>query len=197
MRFKFTHLNVGHKRAAAVFLFMLLFSAASLSAAGVEARNIKLNILIEKAGFEEGSFTRTTTAERTQQSIVTLEGHEAVIFVGRRVPQIIAIRNYLIDQQYLDYAIQFAAVGTQLRVLPRLLGNVVEVEVTPEISYQTQQDTETHVIQVNRLSTTVQVPVGETIQLGSVVSDSEFFDAFYRNERGERLVIYLTPQVLD
>ena len=196
MRFKFTHLK-GECKWAAVFLLVLLFSAASLSAAGAEARNIKLNILIEKAGFEEGPFTRTTTAERTQQSIVTLEGREAVIFVGRHVPQIIAIRNYLIDQQYVDYAVQFAAVGTQLRVLPRLLGNVVEVEVTPEISYQTQQDTETHVIQVNRLSTTVQVPMGETIQLGSVVSDSEFFDAFYRNERGERLVIYLTPQVLD
>jgi len=172
-------------------------SIIPLEASDLEPRNIKLNVLIEKAGFESRPFAQTTSAEKVQQSVVTLEGREAVIFVGRQVPQWVAIRRYLLENQHLDYAVQFASVGTQLRVLPRLRGNMVEVEVTPEISYQTPADERSHVIQVSRLSSTVLVPVGETIQLGAVATASEFFDAFYRSERDERLVVYLTPQVLD
>jgi len=171
--------------------------ASLLWAEELEPRNIRLNVQIEKIGVQQNSFSRQTLKERSRQMLVTLDGREAVIFVGRRVPQVIELRRYLVDQHYVDYQVQFADIGTQLRARPRIRGSMIEVEITPEISYQNPHDHQAHVIHMDRLSSTVLVPNGGTIQLGSVVSETEFFDAFYRNEYGERLTVYLTPEVMD
>ena len=128
---------------------------------------------------------------------MTLEGREATIFIGKQVPQVVAMRQYLIEHQYVEYAVQFANVGTQLKVLPRIRGPYIEVEITPELSYQSPLDQKLQRIRVDRLSSTVSVPNGQTIQLGSVATASEFFDEFYRTERGERLEVSLTPRVME
>jgi len=177
------------------FLFCLVIPP--VSAQDPRPRNIRLEILIEKTGSAQTPYGSQTSREKTRQFVMALEGHEATIFVGKRVPYLVPIRQYLVENEYLATSIEFHSIGTRLRALPRIRGNMIQVEITPEISYQTPFDERTGVVRVEKLSTTVIVPNGGTIQLGAVETASEFYDHFYRNERGERLLIYLTPTIQE
>ena len=184
-------------RLVSVLLLFILTWGHSLDAQEPRPRNIRIEIEIQRVGYEQIRGVSQTFKETTRQFITTLEGYEATIFIGKRIPQIIPLRQYLVEHGYLEYAIQMIDVGTRLRAVPRIKGNLIEVEIMPEISYQTADDKRQNVVQVRSLGSTVLVPNGGTIQLGTVVSDSEFFDHFYRNARGERLVIFLTPTILE
>jgi hypothetical protein len=178
-------------------LALSLFDSGWLHAYDDLPKNIRIEVLIEKAGYEREAGVSSQFSEKTRQFLTTLDGHEASIFVGERVAEVVAIRRFLIENQYLDYAVQFQNVGTQLRVLPRIRGGFIEVEVTPEISYQTAAGAERRVIRMQKLSSTVSVRNGETIQVGSASAHSDFNRLFYQSERGERLAIFLTPQIMD
>ncbi len=185
------------KKSILFFLtFLLPFLSLPFVFAEESPRNIRIDVFIEQVGYETAYGTQTSFSQKTQQFITTLEGYEGTIFVGKRIPYVVEIRRYLTEHQYVDYGVVMTDVGTQLRVVPRVRGDVIELEITPEISYETAQGNP-EVIQVHKLSSTIAVPNGQTVQLGSVVTDSEFFDLFYRNERGERLTIYVAPQILD
>ena len=181
-------------------LFFLTFLLPLLNPPFVFAeespRNIRIDVFIEQVGYETAYGAQTSFSQKTQQFITTLEGYEGTIFVGKRVPYVVEIKRYLAEHQYVDYGVVMTDVGTQLRVVPRVRGDVIELEITPEISYETAQGNP-QTIQVYKLSSTIAVPNGQTVQLGSVVTDSEFFDLFYRNEHGERLTISVAPQILE
>ena len=184
------------RRALFFFIFLPLFLKSPFVFSDQIPRNIRIDVFIERVGYETARGEETGFSEKTQQFITTLEGYEGTIFVGKRISYLVPIQRYLAENQYIDYALQMTDVGTQLRVVPHVRGDVIELEITPEISYETAQGNP-QTIQVQKLSSTIAVPNGQTIQLGSVVTDSEFFDAFYRNERGERVAIYVAPKILE
>jgi hypothetical protein len=128
-----------------------------------------------------------TSSETDRQFILTLENDETTIFIGKEVPYLAAIRRYLVDEAYVDAQIEFVSVGTRLRATARIRGNLIEVQLTPEISYQALADERTGVVQVDKLSSTIVVRSGGTIEVGRVESASEFYDHFYRSERGTSL----------
>jgi hypothetical protein len=160
-------------------------------------RNIRLDIVIKKAGYVQSGAATKRFQEETKQFITTLDGREATIFIGKNIPQRVPLRRYLVDHDYLEEStVRFVDVGTRIRAIPRVVGNNIEVEITPEISFQTAAEGEKGIIQVRHLSSTVLVPDGGTIQLGSFSTDSEFYNHFYRNARGERVMVTLSPRVL-
>jgi len=188
------------RRQLSILLYLAITSFLSIE--GLHAgdplpRNIRIDVQIESVGFEAHSVTGVTRFKsKTQQFITTLEGHEGTIFVGKRIPEVMPLHRYLVEHGYIEDVVVFRDVGTKLKVLPRIRGNMIEIEVTPEISYQTADDTRNQVIRIQHLSSTVMVPNGQTIQLGASATASEFESLFYRKETGEQQVIYLTPHIL-
>ena len=93
----------------------------------------------------------------------------------------------------------FRDVGSRLKVRPRILGNLIEVKITPEVSYRSKEGD--GVIEIDKLSTTVVVSNGQSVQIGGGATrravDKGFDDLFYRDERGEAVTITLTPRIME
>ncbi|MDD5085263.1 MAG: hypothetical protein PHE61_04370 [Candidatus Omnitrophica bacterium] len=163
-------------------------------------RNIKIEVVIKKAGYHTAVSGESTLKQETRQEIVVLNNHEATLFVGKRVPYVNWFRDYLHRSGYLEATVDFRDVGTQLKVRPRIVqGNIIEVTVTPEISYETVKGYRD--IKIDRLSTTVMVSDGESIILGGSATkeqfERQFNEYFYKDETGEAVIVTLTPRIME
>jgi len=109
--------------------------------------------------------------------------------------QLVGAWQELEGEGYLNEEVRFQNVGTSLAVSPRIVGNEIEVTLTPEISYESPEGR--GVIKVTHLSTTVRVPPGQSVEIGGSYGKSEFYDQFYRRESGEAVKFVLTPVILE
>lgn len=158
-------------------------------------RTIQIIVEMRQAAFQNQAGMQTTSQSTQTQFIVVTEGVEGKIFVGESVPYVTYYQDYLKQEGYLTSSITFRDVGTSLIVRARVIGpGQIEVTLTPEISYLTQDGRGS--IAVQRMSTSVIVPEGQPLEIGGNISRSEFDSNFYRGASGQALQIVLTPRTL-
>lgn len=142
----------------------------------------------------------TETRADTTQFIVSASGREAMLRVGERVPHVDWIMEYGWRGGYITSQLHWEEVGAFLVVTPTILPDrrTVLVRVTPEL--RGQVDGQPHHTRFSALSTEVIVRDGETISLGGLAEDREFYSRFLIgfDRAGERrsLDIELTPRII-
>ncbi len=186
------------KRLASLGVFFWLACVAPLGAEVQDANyshNIQIVVDIRQAGFQNQAGMRSVSQATQTQFLVVTEGVEGKIFLGNKVPYVAYYQNFLNQEGYLAGQITFQEVGTSLIVKARVVGGEIEVTLTPEISYETQDGRGS--IAVQRLSTSVRVRQGQSLEIGGNISKSEFENNFYRSESGTALQVVLTPKILD
>ena len=176
--------------------FLLLAHGSALAQSFDSGRNIKIEVQFKTAGYVRGGdFSHTSHQSNETQMLVVSEGLEGRLFIGKEVPYSIWYRDYFKREGYLTGEIKFRNVGTSLIVSPRLRGNLIEVTLTPEVSYETEDSRGS--IAVTKLSTTVLVSNGQSIEIGAGLQKSEFENNFYTRESGEAVQITLTPTIME
>ena len=176
---------------------LLLVSALLVVAlpAGAEASyNIRILVQIRQASFQSEGISQTTSESTQTQFLVVTEGVEGRIFIGERVPMVSYYYQYLVSEGYLTgAAITMQEVGTSLVARARVLPDGrIEVTLTPEISYLTPEGRGS--LAVTKLTTSVIVPPGQSLEIGGRIARNEFESRFYRGASGQELQIILTDR---
>lgn len=143
---------------------------------------------------------RSSRRGRTmKQSLLLQSGGEAVLHIGEEVPYAEWIVNYGVSQGYFPQYVQMREVGAVLRVQARVIGDgpLISLKLTPEISGMSDSGQQT--LQFTRLSTDVTVEDGQTLDLGGLSENSEFFQKFLigldRNGSQRALTLKVTPRI--
>ena len=141
-----------------------------------------------------------------RQTVVVASGAEGVLFVGEDIPWFEWLIDYAqtygqVDPRYVpivEQQFERREVGSQLRVSPRIIGSgpLISLTLTPEISSQVPIDDDDRFIRIrfSRVSTTVTVCDGQSIQIGGVGESKEFFDRFLvgRDQNGDASQLNIT-----
>ena len=187
-----------HTRLKLFVLFMMLLSSAAPAQQPIDTpHNIQILVEMKQAAFQSQGIETVTSQSTQKQFIVVSEGMEGKIFIGERVSYATYFQYFLTKEGYLvgqPAGFTFQDVGTSLIVSARVLGDQIEVTLTPEISYVTANDRRS--IAVQKMSTSVRVPAGQTFEIGGNLSRSEFESNFYRGASGQALQVLLTPKIL-
>lgn len=125
--------------------------------------------------------TQALALDRHAQRLQVDEGSEATIHVGQFVPVTSrrTVRRLIGGRVRDDFeeTVDYREVSTGFMVRPRLVGNTVTLEMTPQRDTPGPQDGASSRIQ--RLTTTVSGRLGEWIELGAVaVADTSASGAF-------------------
>lgn len=161
-------------------------------------RNVRIEVEFKEYGESEKGILSTTwqkteSSEYTKQFIVVSDGLSASIFVGQKVPYITYYRTYLYNGGYIEKDFTLQEVGTKLKVTPRIRGDLVEVTLTPQISFIS--DTRRGTIDIKTLTTTVIVKNGHSVSIGGLLQDAEFERYFLQSSSQSNLNITLTPHI--
>ena len=111
---------------------------------------------------------QTRARDTSRQSVSVMEGREAYIAVGVSVPY--GVRRYD-DSGHWFEAIEFRDLTTGFVVLPRLRGDQVVVEVSPQ--KQSFADQGRDQVALSQLHTVVRGRLGEWMRIGSVGETAE------------------------
>ena len=146
----------------------------------------------DKLRFRTGQRTTTGRNEATQ-TVMTLDGQRASIRIGQSVPHVKQILALGRRQILIAQSIELQDVTTGFDVLPRVHGDRVRMEITPRLS--TLRDPATGLADFQELSTTVEVRLGEWIDLGTILGHRNEIDRAIlesaATESGERRTIRL------
>ncbi|MBI4358964.1 MAG: hypothetical protein HY584_06655 [Candidatus Omnitrophica bacterium] len=189
------HCRLGWSGIVLVCSLLLVLGSAFGQSLG-SRKNVKIEVQYKSAGYvRSGELYQTSRESNETQMLLVMDGLEGRLFIGKEVPYALWYRDYLRKEGYLTGEIKFRNVGTSLIVRPRVRGNQIEVTLTPEVSYETQDGSGS--IAVTSLSTTVLVPNGQSIEIGAGLQKSEFEHTFYTRETGEAVRIVLVPTILE
>lgn len=139
--------------------------------------------------------TRSTGSQRqeTGQFLNVLEGMPAFIQVGESVPYVQRFLALAGNHITVVEGVQYQDVVTGFEVLPRLVGDRVELEIAPRLSFIGNRGTQ--VVNFQELRTTVSVRLGEWVDLGgATTSRDEVSNAIWSTastQSGERRTIML------
>lgn len=174
---------------------LVLALACPSLAADSPPRMIRIAVqTVQSTSFEDG-WTETTSRSSQGQFVVVTEGSEGRIFIGERVSMVSYFYNYLVGEGYLTGVVTFQEVGTSLIARARVVGeDQIEVTLTPEISYLSPGGRGS--VAVQRLSTSVVVPNGRSIEIGGQAARNDFESRFYRSASGQSVQFVLTPTVI-
>lgn len=122
---------------------------------------------------------RTSTSSMANQFLVVQSGRTASIAVVREVPFVDYFYQYALGLGYITAAeTRWRAVGTQMAVTPRVRGQLIDVEVYPQISRLV--DAQREVIDLRELATVITVAPGVTVNIGGFQgADEEFNRNFF------------------
>ena len=117
---------------------------------------------------------RGVKSDRNTQSVRVLEGREAFVGTGQSVPvRERQVRRVLINGQWVEQVVestQYRDVTTGFYVLPRLAGDRVTLDVSPQ-----RESLSRHIpggVNVQSLVTTVSGRLGEWMEIGGVSQDA-------------------------
>lgn len=117
----------------------------------------------------------------SQQFIQVLDGAEAFIRVGQRIPY---TQQWLaLTQQYarIQTSTQFVDIDTGFSVRPRSIGNQVELSIAPKFS----QLNRAGVIEFESLSTVIRVNRGEWVDIGGMMQQNDDVSRAILNRQSE------------
>ncbi len=186
--------NIISRRAGLILILLALGVNGPARAQTNEApRNIQIAVEARQAGYESRDGIESRSKSSQTQFIVVTEGLEGRIFVGEKLPYVSYYRDYMRQEGYLTGEVTFLDVGTSLIVTARVYGSEIEVTLTPEISYETQDGRRS--IAIRKMTTSVRVQDGQSVEIGGNVSTSDFDNNFYRSRSGQALQFVLTPKI--
>lgn len=145
--------------------------------------------------------TTTRHSRNVVQFLLAQSGGEAMLRIGEQVPYMNWLFKYGRQWGYIEGSVAWHNVGSYLVVRPTVLddGKMVRVQVTPGISGYV--DGSLMRTEVARVSTEVTVANGETVSIGGLTKDEEFYSRFLVgfDSSGNRqtIDITLTPRVVD
>ncbi len=151
-------------------------------------------LVVQKDNLRFRTGQRTTTGRNeTIQTVMTLDGQRASIHIGQSVPHVKEILALGRRQVLIAQGIELQDVTTGFDVLPRVHGDRVRMEITPRLS--TLRDPATGLADFQELTTTVEVRLGEWIDLGTILGHRNEIDRAIlesaATESGERRTIRL------
>ncbi|MBI5025566.1 MAG: hypothetical protein HZC12_02325 [Nitrospirae bacterium] len=129
-----------------------------------------------------------------EQSLLIMSGSEGRIAVGRSIPYTDWFYWYTRNHGYLTRETRFKDVSTGFVVKPRVIGNNINIAISPQINYGTNE------IIYREASTTVICKDGETVLIGSSSSSSEnivwnILGGIQASKGEDNLYIMLTPEI--
>lgn len=115
--------------------------------------------------------TRGSAADRVSQQVQVVDGGRAYIHVGYSLP--IALRQVLVGPggAIVSEGIVYRDLGTGFYVEPRVSGDRVTLEISPE--HDAPANLGPGSISIQRLSTTVSARLGEWVEIGASNADSD------------------------
>ncbi|MCX7007646.1 MAG: hypothetical protein NTY53_10445 [Kiritimatiellaeota bacterium] len=143
--------------------------------------------------------TITTTGDTTQLLTVS-SGRAAALFVGKEVPYLDYLMDYLVGQRVLTERIAWERVGAQLVVQPTIIGDGpnINIRLYPQLSGTVGGKPFTK--QFIELATEVEVADGRTLQIGGLGQHAEFYNRFLvgmqQDGTTQSLNISLTPHIM-
>jgi type II secretory pathway component GspD/PulD (secretin) len=151
-------------------------------------------LVVQKDQLRFRTSQRTTAGRNVvTQTIMTLDGQRASIRIGQSVPHVKEILTLGRRQLLITQGIELQDVTTGFDVLPRVHGDRVLMEITPRLS--TLRDPATGLADFQKLATTVEVGLGEWIDLGAILGQRNEIDHAIlesaTTESGERRTIRL------
>jgi len=103
----------------------------------------------------------------TTRFLTVLDGHRAFIQVGRSHPQVQPFAVLAAGQLDTGAGIEYRDVTTGFEILPRLHGDRVWIEVTPQFAFASNRGGQTVAFQL--LRTTIDARIGQWVNLGGAV----------------------------
>jgi hypothetical protein len=132
-------------------------------------------LVVQKDNFRLRTNQSTTTGQKvSSQTVMALDGQRASIRIGQSVPHVKKILALGRRQVLITQDIEFQDVTTGFDVLPRVHGDRVRMEITPRLS--TLRDPATGLADFQELATTVEVRLGEWVDLGTILGHRNEID---------------------
>lgn len=144
---------------------------------------------------------RRESRDVTRQMVIVASGREGRIRVGERVPYLQWFNQMGAAWGYLDAEVEWTDVGAFLAVEPIVSGDGrrILLRLTPELSGLV--DGNPYRTRFERVQTEVVVADGETVDLGGLTNENDFYDRFLVGRRGSQttrsLDIRLTPRIVE
>lgn len=119
----------------------------------------------------EGRENRSSARDERTQTLRVQDGHRAYIQLGQSVPHVKRILSLAGRRVTIAQGVEYQNVVTGFEVLPRVQGERVQLEITPRLS--SLADPSTGLANFQELRTTVNVRLGEWIDLGAISGAGE------------------------
>lgn len=114
--------------------------------------------------------TTTTTRDNSNQNLMVLDGGRGFLRVGESIPQVQPFLVLAGDRLSVVTGIQYYDVTTGFEVEPRIIGNRVQLAVTPRLALRSSQGTQ--IVNFQELRTVLTVTPGEWVDLGGAVGST-------------------------
>ena len=141
-----------------------------------------------------------TTSGNTVQLLTVSNGRQASMFVGREVPYLDYLMDYVVSRRLLPQSIAWEQVGSSLLVQPTIIGDGpnINIRLIPQLSGVVAG--KPYSIQLTEVATEVDVADRQTMQIGGLGRHADFFNRFLVGvqEDGsvQSLNITLTPKIM-
>lgn len=112
----------------------------------------------------------TTKRDTSTQNLTVLDGGRAFLRVGESIPQVQPFLALVGSRLGVVAGIQYQDVTTGFEVEPRILGEQIQLTVTPRLAFRSNQGAQT--INFQELGTVVTVKPGEWVDLGGAVESA-------------------------
>ena len=130
-------------------------------------------VVVEKDGIRYNAVERSTTARNANvQTVMTLDGQSAYIRVGQSVAYTAKIVDMSHDRATISQgSVAQRDVATGFVVIPHVHGDRVRIDLTPRLA--SLQNPATGLADFQELGTTVDVRLGEWIELGAILGERD------------------------
>jgi len=112
----------------------------------------------------------TTKRDASTQNLTVLDGGRAFLRVGESIPQVQPFLALVGNRVTVAAGIQYYDVTTGFDVEPRVLGERIQLMVTPRLAFRGNQGTQ--IANFQELRTVVTVIPGEWVDLGGAVEST-------------------------
>lgn len=112
----------------------------------------------------------TTGSVNSTQNLTVLDGSRAFLKVGESVPQVQPFLALVGHRLTVALGVQYYDVTTGFEVEPHLLGEQIQLAVTPRLAFRGSQGTQ--VVNFEELRTVVTLRPGEWVDLGSIAGSA-------------------------
>jgi Bacterial type II and III secretion system protein len=120
---------------------------------------------------------KTSSSRSSGQFLVVQSGSSASIRVVQEVPFIDFFYNYAWGRGYITTQTRWRDIGSQMSVRPRVRGNLIDIELMPQITALV--DGRREIIDYRDLVTTVTVANGQEVSVGGFQGAGEEFNRYF------------------